>query len=347
MAQNAYPTALANSLSLPDWVANLQVMFTKGFEQSFEDREDSASMFYIERRRGGGQGDSDRIEEPLSGRAYAKKTDEGDDFNVNVIAPGYYKNVTASRRTVSLSMTWHFQHHNKYPDQILGFYRDLGLSLRERMELDMQLPFGFGTATTYTDMDGATVDIAAGDALALWSTVHTLTNSTTTYRARLANNPQVSDGAVEAGMTLFHQNQYTNNGILIPGSPDTLVTTRDQVSYHVAMKIVDSMSPRSEAHAGVLNPLKGRLRVMRLMRWDCTAAGVPDSTKVKQWMLVDSSQKVGEILITEDPNVTLPTAANGGVTFENENKTLKGSACYEIAILNPRFAVYSSGDGTA
>lgn len=348
MSQNAYPTYIGNSTSLPDFVANLQVLFNKGFTQTFEDQEDSAAQFYQELRLGAHEGITRRVEEPLTGRGYARIMDEGDNVRIEQIAPGYYKDVTVARRSSGLDVTWFFEYHNKYPEQIAGIYRDVGLNLRERMELDMQLPFGFGTATTYTDMDGRTVDISPGDGLQLWYTAHTLTGSSITTRNRLANNPQVSDGSVESAMTLFNQNQYTNSGMPVPGTPDTIVVTRDQTQYHVAMKIVNSMSPQNAPNSGVFNPLRQRMRVVRLMRWDYTADGrTLDSTKLKYWMVVDSSQKVGYVMITEDPNVTLPTVSNGGILWTNEDRRIKGTCTYEPCVLNPRFAVFSSGDGTA
>lgn len=348
MSQNAYPTWIGNTSSLPDFVANLQVLFNKGFTQTFEDKEDSATMFYQEMILGSAEGDTRRVDEPLTGRGYAKDMEEGDNINLEQITPGYYKDVTVIRRSSGLGITWFFEYHNKYPEQIAGIYRDVGLNLRERMELDMQLPLGFGTATTYTNLSGRTVDISTGDSLSLWHTAHTLTGSTITTRNRLANNPQLSDGSVEAAMTLFNQNQYTNSGMPVPGNPDTLVVTRDATQYHTALKVVESMSPQSAPNSGVYNPLRRRFRVAQLMRWDYTADGrTLDSTKLKYWMVADSSQKVGFVVISEQPTVTLPTVSNGGIKWANEDREIKGTCTYEPCILNPRFAVFSSGDGTA
>lgn len=348
MAQNSYPTQNGNTGSLVDYVANLQVLFSKGFVDSFEEKEESAAQFFKQERIGANQGNSRRVEEPLTARAYASVIDEDEDHRVETIAPGYYKDVTVARRSSGIQFTWYLEYHNREPQQIAGLYRDIGLNLRERMELDMQLPFGFGTATTYTDRDGRTIDISTGDGLALWSTVHTLTGSTITYRSRLANNPQVSDGSVELMMTQFNQNQYTNSGQPIPGCLDTIVVTEDQTQYNNAMKIAKSTAPQTAPNSGVMNPLRDKFRVMRLMRWTYTADGrTRDATKQKYWMGWDSSQVFGSVVISEDPNVTTPTVTNGGIVFTNDNRRVKGSACYEVVLLNPRAGVFSSGDGTA
>ena len=76
--------------------------------------------------------------------------------------------------------------------------RSLGEATRQRMELDLTHRFTFGTATSYTDLDGETVSTTVGDGLALFSASHTVPDSSTTYRNIVANNPVFSRGGLEA-----------------------------------------------------------------------------------------------------------------------------------------------------
>jgi len=62
-----------------------------------------------------------------------------------------------------------------------------------REDLNLSMFISFGTATSYTDMDGQTVDVSTGDSLAPFYSAHTLTGSTTTFRTILANNPAFSE----------------------------------------------------------------------------------------------------------------------------------------------------------
>ena len=325
-------------------------MFNKGFE-SFVDFINSMGgsmrQFYITRYEGPQAGISFRVEEPLTGLGIASETAEGNDFSAGTIAPGYYKDVTVYRRTYSLPWTWYFVYHNKYPDQITRLIQETGWALAYRLELDATHPFTFGTATTYTNKDGRSVDIAGGDTLALFVSGHTLTNSATTWRNILAGNPQISAGSVEAMENLTNQQIFDNNGIRRPARKDTIVVASDQTSYNVAQKIVNSTAPREEAHAGVYNPYMGKYRVIRSLWLDSDNVGNVDSTKSKYWMMIDSRNLGSYLYVTENPRVTTPTISNGGVDYYNENETVKASACYEPVVLDARYITFSSGDGAA
>ena len=323
MSQNSSATPILNTSSVVDHVANLNVMFNKGFE-SFVDFINSMGgsmrQFYTTRYEGSNNGITFRVEEPLTGLGIAKETDEGNDFNAGVIAPGYYKDVTVYRRTYTLPWTWYFVYHNKYPDQVSKLIQETGWAVAYRLELDATHPFSFGTATTYTNIDGRSVDISAGDSLQLFYTAHTLTNSSTTYRNRLAGNPQISSGAIEAAENLTNQQIYDNNGQRRPARKDTIVVASDQTSYNVALKIVNSTAPREEAHAGVYNPYMGKYRVIRALWLDSDATGAVDSTKSKYWMMVDSRNLGAYLYVTENPRVTTPTTSNGGVDYTTRTR---------------------------
>ena len=350
MAVNSFSTNIANTGSIVDHVANINVMFNKGFE-SFVDYINSMGgsmrQFYITRYEGQNAGITFRCEEPITGLGIASEVNEGNDFSAGTIAPGYYKDVTVYRRSYTLPWTWYFVYHNKYPDQITRLVQETGWSVAYRMELDATHPFTFGTATTYTNKDGRSVDISAGDTLQMFYSLHALTNSSTTYRNRLAGNPQISSGAIEAAENLTNQQIYDNNGIRRPARKDTIVVASDQTSYNVALKIVNSTAPREEAHAGVYNPYMGKYRIVRSMWFDSDANGAVDSTKSKYWMMVDSRNLGAYLYVTENPRVTVPTTSNGGVDYYNENETVKATATYEPVVLDPRFVTFSAGDGSA
>jgi len=333
MSQSSFPTSLGNTASLVDFVANLKIMFAKGYG-SFESSHDSAKMLYITRYEGSGAGDRFQYEEPLTALQLARETDEGDNFNTNEIAPGYYKTVTVKRRSSGVQFTWHWEYHNKYPEQAMKLYQDIGYSLRYRIELDLIHPFTFGTATTYTNIDGRSVDIAAGDGFQLFYSAHTLTNSVITYRTRLANDPIMTPGSVEDMQTLYNQQTYDNNGNRRPAFPDLIVVGSDEANHNRALRIVKSVSPVDAAHAGVMNPQQNKYRVARLMWLDSDNQGSVDTTKADWWMMVDTMNLGAYLAVTENPNVTLPTVSNGGIVFDNDNRKAKGTATYEPVVLS-------------
>jgi hypothetical protein len=310
-------------------------MFAKGYG-SFEAAHPSAKQLYMTRYEGGHAGDNFRYEEPLTALQLAKETDEGDNFNSNEIAPGYYKTVTVKRRTSSVQFTWHWEYHNKYPEQAMKLYQDIGYSLRYRIELDLVHPFTFGTATTYTNVDGRSVSNAGGDGLQTFYSAHTLTNSSVTYRTRLANDPLITPGSVEDMQTLFNQQTYDNNGNRRPAFPDTIVVGSDEANYNRAMRVIKSSSPVDAAHSGVMNPQMNKYRVLRLMYLDSDNTGGVDTTKSDWWMMVDTMNLGAYLAVTENPTVTLPSVGNGGINFNDENRKAKGSSTYEPVVLDPR-----------
>jgi hypothetical protein len=263
------------------------------------------------------------------------------------IAPGYYKNVTPLRRSYSLALTWQFLYTNKYPDTVSRIMQEAGESIAYGLELDLTHPFTFGTATTYTDRDGRTVDISSGDGLALFYALHTLTNSSTTYRNILAGNPQLSAGALEAAENILNQQIYDNSGNRRPMRADTLVTASDATTYHVAIKLARSTAQLDAPNAGVVNVYQGKYRVVQAMWLDSTATGVVDTTKSKYWMLVNTRVPGAYLYVLENPTVTMPTEANGGLDFFTENRTAKATAMYEPVVLDPRAYIFSDGLGTA
>lgn len=346
MSQNSYPTSLGNTGSLVDFTANLTVLFTKGYYM-MDQQWDTAKQLYISREVGGGNGATFRTEEPACAMKAASETDEGDNYNVTEIAPGYYIDTTVRRRTIGLEFTWFFQHHNKYPDQIYRWYQDTGMSLRRAIELDLTHPFTFGTSATYTNRDGRTVTITTGDGLSPWNTAHTVTGSAITYRNRLANNPAISTGAIEAMLTMGNQNIILNTGERAELIYDTIAVGSNQSNYHQAMKTVNSMSPIEAVNSSVYNPMRNRFKVIRLAFLDSLASGAYDSTKESYWMMYASGNLGAYLWVTEQPNVVTPTIENGGVKFESDNQRMKGAATYEPCWVDPRPYLFSSGDGTA
>ena len=109
---------------------------------------------------------------------------------------GYTKTLTSYRVADDIGITYEMRTQNKYPD-VVRRLTNLSSQGFNRRELDLTHRITFGTATSYMDMDGRTIDTTVGDTLALFSTAHTLKGSSATYRNRLANNPQVSRGSIE------------------------------------------------------------------------------------------------------------------------------------------------------
>jgi hypothetical protein len=214
------------------------------------------------------------------------------------------------------------------------------------MEYDMAAPFTYCTSTSYTNINGRSVDISTGDGLSLANAAHTVRNASSTYRNRISTDPQISRGAIQLGQNLFQQQMIDNNGQQIQIIPDTIVVNSDQTTYDTAVQLMKSTAPLDAPNASVYNPQMGIYRVVRAWSIDSTfsvggTAFTFDSTKSKQWMLVDSMNSGLFMVVVLYPTVDAPTESNGGIDFATRQRLSNGHAMYEPVALDPRFCVIS------
>ena len=105
---------------------------------------------------------------------YADNKDQGDQAGRARVVLGFNKVVTVKRVARDIGITFEMRRFNKYPD-VVRRLTSLAQQPANRLERDLQHRIGFGTATTYTNKNGRSVYISVGDALAWFSTAHTLT----------------------------------------------------------------------------------------------------------------------------------------------------------------------------
>lgn len=339
------PLGVGNAASLSEAVANINITFHKYLED-WVSKYSVMKMFYQLRYEGPAAGTAFQADEAFIGTGVAHETDENAEPWIGDISPGYNQTVTVRERTYSLALTWFFIYHNKYPAQESNIVRGAAEACANRMEFDMAAPFTYCTATTYTNIDGRSVTISSGDGLSLANAAHTVVNSTATYRNRIATDPQGSSGALEMAENLFRQVMIDNNGNPVIVMPDTIVTASDQTTFNVFQKIVRSRAPVDAPNASVYNPYQGAYRVVMAPSIDRTfAVGGKnftfDSTKQKQWMLVDSKNSGLYLFVTLYPTVKAPSESNGGINFLTDQRAWKAHAVYEPVVLDPRFCVIS------
>ena len=259
---------------------------------------------------------------------------------------GYNKQVTVRRSSLDIGITYEMRKFNKYQD-VVRRLTSLASTPANRIELDLQHRLGFGTATTYTNKDGALLDISTGDALALWSTVHTLTGSTTTYRNRLAGNPQISKGALEGIERLGIEESLNNFGQKVAIPFDILWTTDDPSTVNTALEYLNSVAAPDFANSGVSNVYKAKYKHVKLALVPTTAAGLPDATKRRYWGLSSSSMTNAHLSIWETPHLKTPSELNAGEEFSTDDWNFGVRAGWGVGIVVGRGHLFSSGDATA
>lgn len=330
--------------SLPDFVRNATILWLKGADQ-----------FEAVMRRSGivkevaipmNSGNTREFSE-VNLEQYARVKNEREQAQIAKVQQGYSKVGTLYRIAFSEPITYEMRSQGKYPE-IIGTITNLLPTAMNRMEIDLQHRITFAGSTSYTDMDGRSVDISLGDTLALASTVHTVRSSSTTFRNRLANSPQVSRGALEAMEKMRVENHINQFGQKVPVMDDILWTTDDPNSVNTVRELLQSTaSIDSGANSNVKNVYQGKYKHVILPRVATDASGNVDSTKAKYWGVVSSRESSFYLGVHEEPHVIPPSAGGNAEDALTDDWWFNVRAGYMIVVVSAQFFGISYGDGTA
>lgn len=258
---------------------------------------------------------------------------------------GYNKQVSVRREAKDIGITYEMRKFNKYPD-VVRRLTNLAQMPVNRMELDLSHRLGFGTATTYVNKNGATIDISTGASQALWGTAHTLTGTATTYRNRLAGNPQLSKGALEGMERLIAEETLNNFGEKVSSQFDILWTTDDPNTVNTALEYLQSVAAPDFQNSGVTNVYKAKYKHVKLPLVPTTAAGLVDNTKRRYWGISSSLITDAHLAIWEAPHLKTPSELNAGEEFSTDDWNYGVRAGYGIGFVTARAHKFSSGDAT-
>ena len=271
---------------------------------------------------------------------------EGDQASRGRVQQGYTKIMTKYRIGEDMGITYEMRHENKY-NNVINALLSGGAKGYKTIDLDLSHRFTFGTADSYTDRDGRTIDLTVGDGLSLFNTAHTLKGSPTTFRNRLANNPQLSRGALEAMEKLAVEETYSQLGEKKTISFDTLWITDNPNLINTAKEYLHSTSAPDAAHEGVVNVYSGKYKLVVLPRVATTANGAPDTSKNKYWGLASSANSSFYFGLWEAPHMIPPKAGGNGEDPETDDFEFRNRAGYGITIVGASWIKFSSGDGQA
>lgn len=277
---------------------------------------------------------------------YASFKGQSDQASRAKVQQGYTKTATAFRIGKDIGISYEMRTQNKYTEVVARLTNLADMAVK-RMDLDMSHRIGFGTATAYTNVDGISVDITMGDTLALFSTVHTVRGASTTYRNRLANNPQFSRGSLEAMEKLVVEETINQFGEKKAVSFDILWSTDDPNTVNTIREVLKSTASVNAPNDGVTNVYEGKYRTVVLPRIATLASGAVDSTKSKYWGLASSMMTSAYLGVLEEPHLKTPAAGNNGEEFSTDDWNFGVRAGYFISIVSGAWIKGSTGDGTA
>jgi len=332
-----------NTSTLSDFVLNAEIIFNR--EMDSIPQTARRSGLFKEIPFANNDGDTKKFTE-IDLEEYADKKAEGDQSARASVQQGYSKEGALYRVSKEITVTYEMRTRGKYMD-ITNRLTSLGKLVPNRMDLDLTHRLTFGTATTYTDKDGESVDIAVGDTLALFSTAHTLRGAATTFRNRVAGNPQVSPGALESMEKMRVENTFNQFGEKMTISADIIWSSEDPNTKYTIQQMLKSTTDVTQSNPGVVNTVAGYRHVM-LPRLATDANGGVDSTKAKYWGIASSLMSTAYLGVHEEARLKTPPAdGKSNEEFSTDDWTFGTRGGYMIVVVSASWISFSSGDGTA
>ncbi len=242
-----------------------------------------AKQIYITDPIGKGQGNT-KLYNEIDTETYAKLKRQGEAVQKASVGVGYNKTMYKKRIGLEIDITQELRDENRYPE-VGALITNLTHFCPQRIELDATHRLTFGTAVSYVDMDGETVDTTGGDGLAVFSTVHTLKFSSETWSNIISGNPVFSQGALEAAELLTTTDILSNFGDKRVMSFNTIITGTDPNTKNTVKQFLNSTSDVEQNNPGVMNIYQNAYKHLVLPQLATTATGANDSTKRKYWFL--------------------------------------------------------------
>lgn len=272
-----------------------------------------AKQLFITETMGPNEGELKLLQE-YDYTTYAKAKPQGVDAKRASAGIGYYITVRMKRIGIESEITWEMRRFNKYTE-VMATLQSLPHFVPQRIELDLTHRLTFCTSTSYTDLDGVSVDLTVGDGLALASTVHTLKFSSTTYSNRISGDPLFSKGGLEAAELLTTTDILSNFGEKRVMDFNTIVTGNNPTVVNAVKQFLRSTSDNTQNNPGVVNVNQDKYRHVILPQLNTTATGAIDSTKKNWWFLVAAGQGLrgwqAYYVEWESANLTPATEGNG------------------------------------
>ena len=243
------------------------------------------------------------------------------------------------RRATEIDITWEMRNNAK-DEEIKNKITSLNHYCPERKELDLTHRFTFANATSYTDMDGNTIDNTGGDSLALVYSAHTLKHSDSTWRNRVANDPVFSAAALELAEQVASVNILNNFGETREIDFNVIFSGKNPATVRSIRRVLESSSDVDYDNPGILNTYTGYRQVV-LPKLATDANGAYDSTKRRWWGIAAVGKLQMHYRVWEANNLKTPKPGNNGEDVHTDNWTYGSRMAYASGTVSARGLIMS------
>ena len=332
-----------NINSLPDFVKNAEIMWQMG--ASSVPRYARSSGLFKEVSIPQLTGNTREFSE-IDLEEYASKKGESEQAARGKVQQGYTKIGRLYRVAKDIGVSYEWRTQGKYAE-IKTRLVNLGKLAENRLDLDLTHRITFGASTSYSDMDGETVDVSVGDGLALFATAHTLKGASTTFRNILSGNAAFSQSALESMEKMRVENTFNQFGQKMSIPADIIFSTDDPNTVNTIKITLQSMGNTSDyKNSGVINPYERKYRHVVLPRIATDAFGNVDSTKAKYWGLANSEMSTAYLGMHEEPHLKTPALGSNGEEFSTDDWNFGTRAGYMIVVVSAAWISLSKGDAS-
>ena len=287
-----------------------------------------------------------RVKEVIQTDEYSNVKVEDGQISQARIATGYAKDIFSRTFAKQITVSLEFRTQSKNKKEIFDRLTNLAHFNENRKDLDLSMFISYGQSTSYVDKDGLTNDISTGDGLAPFSPVHTLTQSTTTYRNILSPGSALSVTALEQMEQLAITEAYNNFGEQMHLKFNKLFTTRNQTQVNIAREVLQATAKIAAPNAGVTNVYQGKYEHIILDRIDMSSAGIYDTNKKKFWGIISDRDFTLYHMIFMPNTFTFPSSGNNGEDINTMSWIYNTATSYGNALAVGRGILFSPGDGS-
>lgn len=253
-------------------------------------------------------------------------------------ATGYFKDIV--RKTVSIGKLVtgeEFKALTAY--DLADFALTTGEDVVYKIELDMRNFLGLSTgATSYVDREGFTVDLTVGDGLAVFSAVHTLKYSTTTYSNIISGAPSFSENSITSAEDFFNYSATDNFNKRIDIKANTIITSKKATMVNRVSRMLGSSAPiavegAANANSAVKNVNKDKYSHL-VVEFDVDASDVSNSALSYYWFLASLGKNPEQNFQAWYVSWMSPTVSGVEVDQDRWIMSYYGRACYGIGALS-------------
>lgn len=302
----------------------------------------TAKQLFLSDTAGAGEGEVKLLQE-YDTTTYAKAKPQGVDAKKASFGIGYFITIRVKRIGIESEITFEMRRYNK-KQEVMAAITSLPYFCPQRIELDLTHRLTFCTSTSYTDLDGNTVDLTVGDGLALASASHTLKFSTITYSNRVSGDPLFSKGALEAAELLTTTDVLSNFGEKRVMDFNTIVTGNNPTVVNAVKQFLHSISDNTQNNAGVVNVNQNKYRHVILPQLATTATGAIDATKRNWWALIAAGAGLRgwqAYFVEWEAMNMIPSTAGNGQDVHKDIWYYNVRQSYNIGVVSGRGAIFS------